>query len=432
MALPLVRRLGRRLLGGPLDAWKQRLSFARSMDAPWLNQALHVRASRCRGLRLNLLLPSLAQERVFGGIATALEFFRSLSSEFDDATPLRIITFDPTGSRRDRSAGARHGYERTTGEADDAGPRQHLDFSYRSIGPLAIGPNDVFVATYWLTALIGERLVLEQNRLFPGNGTRSLLYLIQDFEPGFYPWSTEYALALSTYSESRVPRTAIFNTALLREYFRREGIRMSREYVLEPPMNARLAGLRAGLARVPKRQRILVYGRPSVPRNAFGLIVHGLRTWIQRYDCRGWELASAGEAHPVVDLGRGFHLESLGKLSLEQYAQTLAESAIGLVLMISPHPSYPPLEMAGYGVITITNDFGPKSLGDYHENIVSLRAYGADDLAEAIEAACRRFLADRTAGARGRPRVAGLSEENAAFGFVRDLAANICAEVNLR
>ena len=43
-----------------------------------------------------------------------------------------------------------------------------------------------------------------------------------------------------------------------------------------------------------------------------------------------------------------------------------AGSAIGISLMVSPHPSYPPLEMAHLGMLVLTNGFGAKDLSTWH------------------------------------------------------------------
>ena len=51
-----------------------------------------------------------------------------------------------------------------------------------------------------------------------------------------------------------------------------------------------------------------------------------------------------------------------GKMSLDDYADILNRSAIGVSLMISPHPSYPPLEMANAGCLTITNGYEGKDM----------------------------------------------------------------------
>ena len=59
-------------------------------------------------------------------------------------------------------------------------------------------------------------------------------------------------------------------------------------------------------------------------------------------------------------LGDGLEMVSAGKLSLQAYGALLNQCAIGISLMLSPHPSYPPLEMAHSGILTITNSFAEK------------------------------------------------------------------------
>ena len=122
-----------------------------------------------------------------------------------------------------------------------------------------------------------------------------------------------------------------------------------------------------------------MYGRPGKPRNAFPLIVDGLRAWVERRDDAGdWEFVSAGQAHEPVDLGRGVRMVSSGKLELDAYADLLRTSAIGISLMASPHPSYPPLEMASLGMLVLTNRFGAKDLSTWHDAItVARRRAGA-------------------------------------------------------
>ena len=111
----------------------------------------------------------------------------------------------------------------------------------------------------------------------------------------------------------------------------------------------------------------MVYGRPGIPRNAFPAIVDGLRAWrASDSNATGWNIISVGEAHPDIDLGGGSTLHSIGKLDLDAYAALLRGSAIGVSLMVSPHPSYPPLEMAHLGMLVLTNGFGAKDLSTWH------------------------------------------------------------------
>ena len=75
---------------------------------------------------------------------------------------------------------------------------------------IKIGKNDVFMGTFWSTADIARKFAGKY-----GNG--KFIYLIQDFEPGFYPWSTNYANALHTYESDCY---AIVNEEFLSNYLK--------------------------------------------------------------------------------------------------------------------------------------------------------------------------------------------------------------------
>ncbi|HEX7223770.1 MAG TPA: hypothetical protein VF231_10990, partial [Candidatus Limnocylindrales bacterium] len=179
---------------------------------------------------------------------------------------------------------------------------------------------------------------------------------------------------------------------------------------------------------IQRRRRIVVYGRPGTPRNAFPLVVDGLRSWVALGGATGgWVVTSAGEPHPPVDLGGGVVMDRAGKLPIDDYGRLLRESAVGLSLMVSPHPSYPPLDMAHAGMRVVTNKFGPKDLSTWHENITSVGSMTADAIGEALLAATRAFEADPTAGDRARPLRSDYLADGPAFPFAAELAQELLA-----
>jgi hypothetical protein len=52
--------------------------------------------------------------------------------------------------------------------------------------------------------------------------------------------------------------------------------------------------------------------------------------------------------------------------------------------MISPHPSYPPLEMSTFGMKVITNSYENKDLSGFNQNIISLNSLTPDSIAEEL------------------------------------------------
>jgi hypothetical protein len=106
----------------------------------------------------------------------------------------------------------------------------------------------------------------------------------------------------------------------------------------------------------------------------FDLSVEALATWIEesKLTADSVELVSLGERHDDIALPNGVVLRSRGKVSWEDYPEVLRSGDIGLSLMLSPHPSHPPLEWAASGIVCVTNLFEGKDLAQYSPNIVSV------------------------------------------------------------
>ena len=180
---------------------------------------------------------------------------------------------------------------------------------------------------------------------------------------------------------------------LLKEFFDENHYHFAHSFAFDPVLND---GLRKALEKMPdeveKKKQILVYGRPGTERNAFNLVVAALKKWVMMQpDIGEWEILSAGEMHRSVPLGNGKELVSVGKLTIEEYAQTLKESYAGISLMCSPHPSYPPLEMSVFDVKTITNTYANKDLKDFNENMVSLDNISPMNIAVHLTDICKAY-----------------------------------------
>lgn len=350
------------------------------------------RKSKFEEPRLNLLVPSVNPEHVFGGISTALKFFEELTEQSGYAS--RIILTDALPSREAiRKYGEKYRYVRCTKDCDAR--HQLVPYSDRWQRSIPVSSKDIFVFTGWWTAYCTQEAYLkfEQEQNIAPN---PFIYFIQDYEPGFYPWSTRYLLADSTYRSDR-KQIAVFNSGLLYEFFRENKYAFYREYAFEPVLNA---GLKKELSEhagetVNKKRQILVYGRPSVDRNAFSLVVSSLKKFVERMDsAENWEFVSAGEYHDKVNIGKGKSLTSVGKVTIEEYARLMMESYAGISLMSSPHPSYPPLEMSEFGVRVITNNYANKDLSVFNKNITSVSNVSPDNIAMQLEKICKDYTAD--------------------------------------
>lgn len=335
------------------------------------------------GRRLNLMLPSINRQHYFGGIHTAVLVYQELCRHFPAS---RIVLVD---SAPDEEALSRFP-DHVLVPADQASTamRQIVPFSDRYGKTLPVSGGDYWLATAWWTAYAAQRMARWQAEEIGVD--QPIAYLIQDYEPGFYPWSSQYALASGTYRPH--VDVGIFNTGLLADFFASQGLRYDRTYAFEPELNAglreALALARAANGEKARRRQVVVYARPGTPRNAFELICEGIRLWGWR-DNRAatWSFLAAGELESDIDLGP-VRLQALGKLGIDQYGELLATSAVGVSLMVSPHPSYPPLEMAAFGMSVLTNRYANKDLGASMPNVLSL-----DEMSpEAISAGLTRLM----------------------------------------
>lgn len=339
------------------------------------------RASQAQvGTRLNLLVPAVSERHVFGGIATALQVFDALRPYFDQA---RIIVTDE--AIPNPRADTYYGNWPIVPMASAPPPDNHIvPAGSRWAQTLAVHSQDYFMATAWWTAHNALALLDWQQAQYPEATQRRMLYLIQDYEPGFYPWSSRYLLAQATYAQPE--RTlAIINSHWLADYLNVQGHHFFGSKVLQPQLNPALAAVRASRKVFNKERILLAYGRPGTERNAFSLLVSALRLWAHQYpEASQWRILSAGEDFAPIDLGNGCQLQSVGKLDLGAYADLLCRTAVGFSLMVSPHPSYPPLEMAAFGARVVTNRFANKDLSMVSPSLVVAEPPNPEGFAKAL------------------------------------------------
>lgn len=336
--------------------------------------------------RLNLLVPAVSERHVFGGIATALALFERMAQGFED---VRIVVTDEANAVTARQLFCASWPIEQIGGPD--GPGRRIVVAGDRYGrKLPVRRSDRFVVTAWWTAYGAHRL-LDWQRAHFGVAGRSFVYVIQDFEPSFYAWSSRFALAESTYRPGeRI--IAVVNTGALAQHLAAQGLHFAHTHCFEPVLNHKLATAIAERPVLTKRRRILVYGRPGVQRNAFEILLLGLRHWSATYPTSAqWEVLSAGEAHGDFPLPNGMVVRGIGKQSLDGYVGLLQSSAVGVSLMVSPHPSYPPLEMAAFGIRTITNGYASKDLSTVHPGITTVNPLTEETLSGALTELCRAF-----------------------------------------
>jgi hypothetical protein len=358
-----------------------------------------VRPSPVTRPRLNLLIPLIDQKKGYAGIATALEVFAALHDALKDTFDARIIVTDVSiGHHYDPPPS----FEVVSPLAQDvAGRNTIVDASRRYDYPIFFRETDILLATAWWTASGALDILRQQAKLFSARPEK-FLYLVQDYECGFYPWSTKYALAERTYRhpDAVVP---IFNTGILREFFETNH-QLKGGYVLHPGINRNID--RHIVRDTQKEKIVLLYARPHAERNCLHFLDMTVRTVTDADPdfWSDWRFVAIGEDFDASELRCTDRIEILGRLSLARYGDLASRAALAMSLMISPHPSYPPLELAHAGVRVLTNNYGNKDMSRLHDNITAFDSFDLDAVGRTLRGMAGAWLADPAIGWRGEDR----------------------------
>ena len=329
--------------------------------------------------RINILIPTLNKDRLYGGVATAMKFF----NQFNDKNfAKRIIITEPPMKEDDLDNYTDYKFVHNLEQCTEDKQVVYLgDSSNRN---LLVAENDIFISTAWWTAYNIKPVMDWQKKTYNMKKNNYLIYFIQDYEPYFYPWSSEYCCAESTY-HFNIPTIAVFNSKELKDYFDVHNYKFEYSYYFSPILNDELKEHLLNDKEKQRKKQIVVYGRPSTPRNAFELINESLiRAFKDRDDVHEWNFISMGENHCSAIIKDDVTLKSVGKLTIDEYAEKMEESYLGISLMISPHPSYPPLEMSSFGIKTITNKYDNKDISYFNENIISVDYCDAEHISKEI------------------------------------------------
>ncbi len=205
---------------------------------------------------------------------------------------------------------------------------------------LELESSDAGIATLWSTAY----------DLLRFNNVRRKFYFVQDDESLFYPAGSTSAYAEAT---CRFGFAGICNSIGVRDrYVTRGG---TAEY-FDPCIDTSVFNLDGRESEPGARDvsTLFCYMRPSHPRNCFELMADALRLVKSRLGKRV-RILSAGADWGPKSYGLEGVLENLGLLGYRQTASLYRKCDAGLVMMMTCHPSYLPLELMACGALVISN-----------------------------------------------------------------------------
>ena len=314
-------------------------------------EPLNLQVNAAQPKRVNLLIPEIDVRTFFGGYIAKFNLARRLT---ELGFKVRFVIVDPC----DIDEAAWRAVMAEYSGIEDIFDTVEYIYCYNRQKPLAVSPDDCFIATTWWTAYIAHAATTALGR-------EKFFYLIQEYEPFTFPMGSYFAIADQSYA---FPHRAIFSSPQLHDYFKQQklglfGAEWGDEAEAAPFENAILSyqlgelKLQAG-ASTPRK--LLFYARPEAhaTRNMFEVAYLALAKAIETgvFDGGDWVFHGIGSSHGDIPLPKGHNLKMLGKFGLKEYKQRLLDYDIGLSLMFTPHPSLLPLEMAAAGMWVVTNE----------------------------------------------------------------------------
>lgn len=338
--------------------------------------------------RVNLLTPILSASQFFGGYIAYAQFAAALQRA---GAQIRFIATDAMDGNKAAIVKACRTEFPALAEVFEAS--EFTSAVEAGAAPIAFSVHDLVVAFNCAGAAMAHQL---SQALFWG---RPFLFFIQDEEGIFHANDSYRAWKQSVYALPHVP---IFNSHWLQSHFVQSGFgpaargepHQAFRHALEalpPPSPKELAGR--------GQRKFLFLARPE-RNNARNLFELGLVA-LKRAVARGafppilWRLHAIGsKAYAPIDLGSGRKLEFIGKLPFEAYQQALPTYDAGMVLMFSPHPSVPNLQLAASGVPTVTTAYANRPAAAMEQAAPNLivRTPALEPLADGLLEAERRAL----------------------------------------
>ena len=313
------------------------------------------------GRRLSVVTDGIDPDSLYGGVGTAIILGILLAQHL--GAGLRLIT------RRQEAEPSRLA---SVLAANGLRWENEIEFLHAPSGigdDVPVGDADLFLTTSWWTTKTTRRAV----------DPRRILYLLQEDERSFYPHGDERLRCAEILSDTELH--FVVNSRILYQHLI-EGP--------EPLVSIRERGIWFEPAfpetlfyddREQRAQRrtknFFFYARPENLRNLYwrGLEAVGAAIEEAILPPNDWRFVFGGRKIERIVLPCGVSPEIRENLPWAEYAAMIRQIDLGLSLMDSPHPSYPPLDLAASGAVVVTNRSGLKrSLDSYSENILCVDA----------------------------------------------------------
>jgi hypothetical protein len=251
-------------------------------------------------------------------------------------------------------------------------------FSIGSLKFLEISKNDHFICTMWNNADSVLNTKTVQGKIF---------YIMQEVETFFYDHGDYHLRCFNTLtSNSLIP---IVNSKLLYDYLLNSGYTNLKSGIyFEPSFLRNLLKPSSTSFKKKKKYKLFFYARPSHQRNLFyfGINILNQAFLTGVLDNKEWEVYLAGD-EKISDFkfDVDVKIKNLGVMPWNEYCKFASSVDLCYSMIYTPHPSYPPFDMACAGAVVVTNKYAnKKDLHIYSNNIISANL-NEDDMLEKIK-----------------------------------------------
>lgn len=310
------------------------------------------------GERLNIVTDSIEPKSLFGGVATSLIFAVLYANNRN--MPLRIITRTTAINPDD--------FITFIKMIDMPMPNRveyYSDFDRNLPGnhsKLEISEKDIFIATSWWSAHVVKDLNLRK-RFF---------YILQEVETLFYPAGDEQVMCEKILNDSDID--FVVNSKLLYDYYTEKGyVEIIKNGMwFTPAFVKKLYAPDQDTFLEKKKKKMFFYSRPHNPRNLFCTGINLINEAIKRgiLKTKEWDIYFAGSDVPKCIFSDGSKPYVLGQMNWYEYSEFTRTIDLAISLMYTPHPSYPPLDIAASGGVVLTNCYENKVNISYSDNII--------------------------------------------------------------
>ncbi len=308
--------------------------------------------------RINLVTDSIEQHSLLGGVATALIIASTMARKLD--IELRIIT-------RTTAVNSCEYYNNMKKLGVETPPKVTFYTDYdrdehgMKVHKLELSKSDIFIATSWWSATAIKKTTIR----------KPFFYIIQEVETFFYPHGDEHLLSREILQDKNI--RFVINSGWLSKYFEQNHPEVYKNgCTFEPAFPDHLYKARDSFDKGHQKYKLFFYSRPNNPRNLF---YFGLKV-IDRCILEGiintheWDIILVGSGVPDFLFCDGSKPQLLGLLDWQNYSNLLQTIDLGISLMYTPHPSYPPLDIAASGGVVVTNKCWNKTDISWSKNII--------------------------------------------------------------